>query len=834
MISLVRDKSLSLSKEEYEELLILSDPVKWAYAYFGWTAFDYQVPILKNMPNDAQAVLRLGRRLGKCMPGYTKIVDPGTGRRVTIEEMYRTKEAHVVTMTEGHKLKGTSTNQVWDNGVKEVFRVELSSGKEVDATGNHPLYTKSGWVEIDDLKIGDYVATPRKLDCFGHYSSPEDSMMEIAYRLLSDHDFILPEYVFEINRFAIARFLQKIIVNGKYSSSVKDNVKGIQHLLLRFGIRSTFTLMFNGLYELVLNKDQSDTCEFVDNDIFWEKIVSIKSIGDMQTYDLTIPETHNFVAEDVIVHNTEMMCILILWYAFTQYNKKKVSNETEDQYDILIVAPFEKQIDLIFKRLKELIEVSPQYQNVLVINNKHQIKLRNGTNIIGITAGSKSGSGASNTRGQRADLIVFDEIDYMTDEDITNIRNIKNEDPTRIRIIAASTPSGKRESYYNWCTYATRSYMADTDYILKTGKIRYKVSTYKKLGHKPNGWTQYYAPSYVNKKLKEINPDTGQSYIDDLRDEFPEYRFQQEVLANFGEETTGVYQKKFIDQAISIARAADVGYANMQPRKRRGYRVLGVDWDKHGAESSLLAYEWDPVSRIFIPLDKQAIPKTEYTLTVAVETIIKMNAIHDFDWIFVDRGYGDMQVEQLHLYGKQHPQSNLHKKVIGVSFSEKIAVRDPYTKKKDDKEVKPFMVNNSVNLFEKGMVALDPKDIQLKEQLEQYSIKAISPLGRPTYSSENDHFIDALHLCLLGFTIKYDEMVRTQLARRFATVDIINDSLNAQSRAEALDDNDNSPRPVDVTSLEHHKKSGFGLKSFGKQKYGGRSRKTTFSGRATF
>lgn len=132
-----------------------------------------------------------------------------------------------------------------------------------------------------------------------------------------------------------------------------------------------------------------------------------------------------------------------------------------------------------------------------------------------------------------------------------------------------------------------------------------------------------------------------------------------------------------------------------------------------------------------------------------------------------------MQIEQLHLYGKNHPETGLHKKVIGVQFSEKIPVRDPYTKRKDMKDVKPFMVNHSVNLFEKGMVALDPKDLQLKEQLEQYSIKAISPNGRPTYTDENEHFVDAFNLAMLGFALQYDAMIRVQLAKRIAVVSTV-------------------------------------------------------------
>ena len=139
-----------------------------------------------------------------------------------------------------------------------------------------------------------------------------------------------------------------------------------------------------------------------------------------------------------------------------------------------------------------------------------------------------------------------------------------------------------------------------------------------------------------------------------------------------------------------------------------------------------------------------------------------------------------MQIEQLHLYGKNHPETGLHKKVIGVSFSEKIAVRDPYTKKKDMKDVKPFMVNSSVNWFEKGIVALDPKDMQLKEQLEQYCIKGISPTGRPTYTDENEHFVDAFNLCVLGFTVNYDAMIRVQLAKRISVFSALDKTLQTQ------------------------------------------------------
>lgn len=41
-----------------------------------------------------------------------------------------------------------------------------------------------------------------------------------------------------------------------------------------------------------------------DNDVYWDEIVSIEYIGEKQTYDLEVPGDHNFIANDIIVHNS--------------------------------------------------------------------------------------------------------------------------------------------------------------------------------------------------------------------------------------------------------------------------------------------------------------------------------------------------------------------------------------------------------------------------------------------------------------------------------------------------------------------------------------------------
>lgn len=41
--------------------------------------------------------------------------------------------------------------------------MRLASGREVEATGNHPFMKLEGWTPLEELKIGDRVAAPRRV-----------------------------------------------------------------------------------------------------------------------------------------------------------------------------------------------------------------------------------------------------------------------------------------------------------------------------------------------------------------------------------------------------------------------------------------------------------------------------------------------------------------------------------------------------------------------------------------------------------------------------------------------------------------------------------------------
>ena len=52
--------------------------------------------------------------------------------------------------------------------------------------------------------------------------------------------------------------------------------------------------------------NSSELKNLAESEIYWDKIVSIGYIGEKKVYDLTIPKTHNFIANDFIVHNSAM------------------------------------------------------------------------------------------------------------------------------------------------------------------------------------------------------------------------------------------------------------------------------------------------------------------------------------------------------------------------------------------------------------------------------------------------------------------------------------------------------------------------------------------------
>lgn len=108
----------------------------------------------------------------------------------------------------------------------------------------------------------------------------------------------------------------KIAVKGDANEAIagfSENKKDNKSSVLGEQTGGIQSLVWGATRRILVTNSGSNYGSFCDNllvkqqtigDIYWDEITEICSMGEQQVYDLTIPKTHNFVANDICVHNT--------------------------------------------------------------------------------------------------------------------------------------------------------------------------------------------------------------------------------------------------------------------------------------------------------------------------------------------------------------------------------------------------------------------------------------------------------------------------------------------------------------------------------------------------
>ena len=442
------------------------------------------------------------------------------------------------------------------------------------------------------------------------------------------------------------------------------------------------------------------------------------------------------------IGKTETMVVESLFHVCTKRN-----------FRVLIVTPYETQVRLAFMRINELIQESPVVKSMVVGNTKNPylIKLSNDSAILGFTTGASSGGGAASVRGQRADLIVMDEVDYMSEADFDSVMIIAGE-RDNIRTVMSSTPTGKRSKFYQACTDPAM------------------------------GFTEHFHPSYHN-------PGWNDSLEAEFRATLSEQGYVHEVEAEFGVQNTGVFSKDAIDAAkeyynyayqeldyyqnAAIERGDIVApemliYSKHKYAPFNRFRTIGVDWDKYKETSSIVVLEFNEKLQRFMILKALSVPRAEYSYDKAVKTVIEFNEIYKPAMIYCDRGAGEYQIEQLCIYGKEHPETRLHEKVKGFSFSQNLEVENPVTGEMVKEPLKPFMITQLQIAFERNQMVISKYDEKLYKQLIDYEVVKHAQNGKPIFTDVNEHFIDALGLAYLAMTLTFKELTGVMKDREVA------------------------------------------------------------------
>ena len=411
---------------------------------------------------------------------------------------------------------------------------------------------------------------------------------------------------------------------------------------------------------------------------------------------------------------------------------------TNKDYKVLIATPYEVQAEELINQIREFIHrLDPNWGSYadLVIKDvkspNYLMQFSNRSRVRGFTTGS---SGAGSVRGQSANLIILDEVDYMSEADFNSILAILADDP-ETELWVASTPDSKKALY----------------------RLE-QIAEYRKF-HYPTFVLPHYSDA-LDKDFKNQLTDVG---------------YVQEIMAEFGASEMGVFQSYYVDKCVDTSIGED-DRGDVLRNRDKYIVIMGCDWNDDKVGTRLIALAFNKVTKKFIVAKRETVSKEGWSQVEAVNRIIELNREYDFDHMYVDEGFGTSQVQFIKKYaldnfGKLpagHPDLKLAD-VVPVNFSSKVEVQGVNGGEPVKKDTKVYLVENAVRFLERGAYSFDQVyDKDLMAQMGNYIVKSRSPTGRPTFAAEEkrigDHDLDAFMLAVFGFSMEYSEFLNVQMS----------------------------------------------------------------------
>jgi replicative DNA helicase len=504
---------------------------------------------------------------------------------------------------------------------------------------------------------------------------------------------------------------------AKYNNSVDINKKSLEN---RFIVQCTGVprMPTNPGLKYLLSLEEYEEAERIMNPVKWAKHY-------LSNPDYT-PWEARFYQEEVMrctslrralrisrrTGKTDMVSVEIVWKMFIRGDRR-----------IVVAAPQKVHVEEIFNRVRGFIYRNPVLADSVVKDVSspvYKLELNNKSYVMGFALGTRGKTEGLSVRGQNADDIYCDEMDYVDEKAIQGglLPILQTTDSTTMT--GFSTPTGFKSVYYSFCE--------------EMPEFREFHFNYKVLPH----W-------------KKVEADRGA---------YTEEEWIHEMLAEWGSSEEGVYKPSYVDRSMKSYL-----YEEMTGPMPGWRYIVGVDWnEKHGAEICIVGE--NTLNGYYQLVDAFCVEKTDYTQIASISAVIEVNRKWKPVFIFVDAGNGSTNYEMLRKLSWDQRRKNgdrdtariidiLRKYDSGASLQTK----DPITGEPRKAPAKPYMVNASVRAFENDRIRISSADKELEKQLRNYIIERISPTGNPVYGMRDkkvkDHRLDALNLAMVGFYLEF-------------------------------------------------------------------------------
>ncbi|HZN17361.1 MAG TPA: replicative DNA helicase [Micromonosporaceae bacterium] len=196
-----------------------------------------------------------------CLTGATRLLRADTNAEVTLLELVASGATGVPVWALDDRLRYVpcTLTHAFPSGYREVLRVRLASGKEVEATGNHPFLTVDGWRPLTDLAVGSRVGVarhvPSPLRPATSWTDAEVLQLARSWRGSGPREpahvaeALLPPEAAALPDRQLALFLGRVLAADgpaaptrqgdsrlSYRSTSRRLVDGVSLMLLRFGV----------------------------------------------------------------------------------------------------------------------------------------------------------------------------------------------------------------------------------------------------------------------------------------------------------------------------------------------------------------------------------------------------------------------------------------------------------------------------------------------------------------------------------------------------------------------------------------------------------------------